>query len=142
MSWQQLRVRCLTMTNKAYPNYGGRGIKVCDRWLVFENFLADMGERPPGTSIDRIDNNGNYEPGNCRWATALEQGRNRRPARKGLQRRRRMTIDEASELLGRFEHGESMISIAKRLNVSYECVRSAVSGKNWRVLQPVVRFAP
>lgn len=80
-SWFDMVRRCTDNKRKAYKNYGGRGITICDRWRTFENFLADMGECPPGLTLDRIDNNGNYEPGNCRWATKKEQNRNQRTNR-------------------------------------------------------------
>lgn len=93
--------RCINPNSPDYPSYGGRGIKVCDRWFNFENFLADMGEKPyPDFSIDRYpDKNGNYEPGNCRWATSAEQQRNLRKNRyvtyNGITK---LLIDWASEM--------------------------------------------
>lgn len=74
--WSGIRNRCTNPNVLSYPYYGGRGIKLCERWRSFDNFLADMGEAPEACSIDRINNDGNYEPGNCRWTTQLVQAKN------------------------------------------------------------------
>lgn len=80
-AWQDMKARCSNPKVRSYRNYGARGIQVCERWqLSFDAFFADMGRRPSSQhSLDRIENDGNYEPGNCRWATRSEQRKNQRP---------------------------------------------------------------
>lgn len=95
MVWAAMNQRCSNPNHKNYASYGGRGVSVCDRWRKsFESFLADMGPRPDGMTLERIDNNGNYDPDNCRWATRKEQTANRRPGRVLVASGRSMPIAE------------------------------------------------
>lgn len=100
-TWQNMKKRCCDIKNAHYKNYGGRGIKVCERWLnSFENFYADMGDKPTKNhTIERIDNDGNYEPSNCRWATRQEQLANKR-IRKDSLIHEGMTTSEWAKKLG------------------------------------------
>jgi hypothetical protein len=100
--WSGMKSRCENPEVREYPNYGGRGISVCERWSnSFENFIEDMGKRPSRRySIDRIDNDGNYEPLNCRWATRTQQGQNRSNNVRVLYRGKIMTVREAVDIAG------------------------------------------
>lgn len=98
--WDAMKQRCLNPNNIAFANYGGRGISVCDRWKTFSNFHDDMGEKPPGMELDRIDVNGNYEPGNCRWATKKENNRNKRRTYMVTYEGRVMPLVECAEIVG------------------------------------------
>jgi hypothetical protein len=95
-SWCSMKRRCKCKTLKHYRLYGGRGIKICKRWEKFENFLKDMGERPEGKTIDRIDVNGNYEKNNCRWSTAKQQNLNKQKTIKIMYKNNLFTINELS----------------------------------------------
>lgn len=116
-TWKAMLDRCLNLNAHGYENYGGRGILVCDQWLRFSNFFADMGLRPKGTTLDRIDTNGNYEPGNCRWADKKTQRRNSR------QRMHYMTIGIETLCLSDW---------CKRLGLRENLVRYRLS-KGWSV---------
>lgn len=99
-SWQSMKRRCLEVVSPSYKNYGGRGITVCDRWLKFENFLADMGERPEGFTLSRVDNDGDYEPSNCTWASIGVQSLNKRNTVVTVYMGKVMTLFEAASLAG------------------------------------------
>lgn len=81
LTWKNMRTRCLDPRSARYRDYGGRGITICPEWDSFETFLRDMGPRPDGTTLDRIDNSKGYSPSNCKWSTPTEQNRNRRSTR-------------------------------------------------------------
>lgn len=101
VSWSSMIQRCTDSGHASYPNYGAKGVRVCQDWLTsFERFLLDMGPRPPGHSIDRIDPLGNYEPSNCRWATNKAQQNNRSNSRVVVVDGARMTITQLAELAG------------------------------------------
>ncbi len=101
ITWASMRSRCSKPSNKSFPRYGGRGIRVCKRWARFENFIADMGERPsPSYTLDRRNNNSDYKPSNCRWATKQEQANNRRSNRLVRYRNLTVTLREALDMAG------------------------------------------
>lgn len=107
-AWDSMWTRCRNPRCKKFHAYGGRGIKVCDRWKEFPAFLADMGHRPSSKhSLDRINVNGNYEPGNCRWATVSQQAYNRRD--------NVYTVETVREIRRRMDQGESHLAIAAEL---------------------------
>ena len=99
-TWAGIIARCNNKNNKTWNHYGKRGIKVCKRWLIFENFLKDMGVRPAGKSIERINNDGDYKPSNCKWATPKEQALNRRGTRWVSFGGKRLCIKDWGNLLG------------------------------------------
>ena len=120
-AWFGMRQRCRDRGYKYYPRYGGRGITVCERWNIFENFLADMGSAPRYHSLDRIDVNGNYEPSNCRWATWREQENNRTDNRVVTYNGERMTLTQALRAAG---NKLSFPGVVHRLNMGWTLERA------------------
>lgn len=98
--WQAIRQRCTNPNNPDYKNYGGRGIGLCERWEEFSSFLADMGEKPDGYSIERVDLNKHYEPSNCKWIPIGEQSRNRRMNKTIVVNGEPMLMIDAAKAVG------------------------------------------
>ena len=130
--WLAIRSRCEKPHHGDYPLYGALGIRVCRRWrdprTGFRRFLLDVGPRPPGCVLARINTRHGYSPNNVRWATRAEQNRNGRG--------RKLTADAANEILGRLEHGERPYLVARRFGVTGAMVHAIRAGRAWRELAP------
>lgn len=120
-SWKAMVYRCTSSKAPNWAYYGGRGITVCERWLDFTAFYADMGDRSPGQSIDRVDNGRGYEPGNCRWATRSEQQRNSRNAK----------LTQADVDWIRSNPDLPRDRVARALGISRPQVSMILSGRKW-----------
>jgi hypothetical protein len=123
-SWSSMWARCTRPAMDNYDRYGGRGIKVCKRWKKFSTFLADMGERPEGMTLDRVNPNGDYKPSNCKWATVGEQARNRRNTRLNTD-----IIAKARKLRS---DGMGFQAIGRLLGVQRTTIRAALVGLSWQ----------
>jgi len=120
--WQSMKTRCFNSNRNDYPNYGGRGITVCKSWCNdFKQFVADMGERPDGYTLDRIDNNGHYCPENCRWSSYHFQSRNRRDTR----------------LLAFQGKTQCIMDWSKDLNINHSTIRDRLR-RGWSIEQALV----
>ena len=123
-SWQSMLARCRYPDRDTEQKYAKRGIDVCDRWRSFVAFEEDMGGRPKGTTLERKDNNRGYEPGNCIWATPVQQARNRRSSR--------LSYPEALAIARRMLAGESAKAIAAEFGISESLPREIHKGRTWK----------
>ena len=123
-TWKEMRQRCNNPNSDKYQWYGGRGITICQRWASFENFHADMGDRPDGMTIDRIDNDKGYSPENCRWLPQLEQTRRQEKNKLSLELAERLKADRAA--------GMTYQAIGEKYGVSKTTAHRCCVGRTWR----------
>jgi hypothetical protein len=123
-AWLKMRERCLNPNTEMFPAYGGRGIKICERWKSFENFYLDMGRKPSRNySLDRVDVDGDYEPGNCRWATANDQARNKR--------NNTLTTEKADAIRNLYSSGRKVRDIAREVGCGYHSAWKVAHNIQW-----------
>lgn len=133
-AWRDMLRRCTNPTSADWTRYGGRGITVCDRWRRFEDFLADMGPCPDSLTLDRINNDGSYEPGNCRWTTWEQQMLNRRLLRGERHPNAKLRVGDVLSIRRMARYGTTYRSIASVFGVSHANVGYIVRGEAWREL--------
>lgn len=128
--WHSMKTRCTDPKSHRFSRYGARGIKLCKRWMKFDNFYADMGEMPPGKSIDRIDNDGDYEPSNCRWADSRTQSRNKLSNKIVTINDEKVCISDAAKM---FEINFSTVRGRLRRGWSTaDALQTPINQKPWR----------